>query len=164
MKAYILAIVGIVLVAALVTLIAPGGKTGRFLKGATRLSILFVMLLPLKALFSADASALSGGTASIKEDGDYLAFCAEELAEGDAAAILTKLEEEYAVTAAVRVERNPDPTFSYRKITVFISDFGITDADEHIYTVEKIQAALEAHYNCPAEVIYEGTAEKTLCR
>ena len=150
MKSYILAIVGIVLIAAVIALIAPGGKMGKFLKGATRLAILFVMLLPLRSLLSGGSIAVSGGEAEM--DTQYLEYCAEELAREDAAAIVVRLEEECGVTAAVKVERNADATFSYRKIQVLISDFGITDADEHIYMIEKIEAALEAHYGCDAEV------------
>ena len=43
MKAYILSIAGVVLLAAVITIIAPGGKMGKFLKGAVKLVILFVM-------------------------------------------------------------------------------------------------------------------------
>ena len=150
MKAYILAIAGIVLVAALITLIAPSGKMGKFLKGATKLAILAVMLLPVRALLSGEIAVSSGGEIALDEG--YLTHCAEELAEGDAAAIVEKLEEDYGVSAAVRVERELDATFSYRKIQVRVIDFGITPADEHIYMIDAIEAALEAHYGCDAEV------------
>ncbi len=146
MRAYILAIIGIVLLAAAVTLIAPSGKMGKFLKGATRLCILFVMLMPVRALLAGEAPVAV--TQEMQTDEDYLAFCAKELAEGDAAAIVLTLEEEYGVTAAVRVVRNADATFSYQKIDVRILDFGISQEEEHIYMMESIREALAAHYGC----------------
>lgn len=150
MKTYILAIVGVVLLSAVITIIAPSGKMGKFLKGATKLAILFVMLLPLRSLLSGDALTVSGGDMAL--DQNYLEHCANELAEEDAASIVVHLEEEYGVTTAVRVDRNADATFSYEKIVVRISDFGISDEDEHIYMIEKIEAALEAYFGCDAEV------------
>ena len=150
MKTYILAIIGVVLLSAVVTIIAPGGKMGRFLKGATKLAILFVMLLPLRAVLSGDAISVSGGNMALDES--YLEHCAKELSAEDAASIVLHLEEQYGVTAAVKVERNADATFSYEKIVVHISDFGISDVDEHIYMIEKIEAALETYFGCDAEV------------
>ena len=150
MKTYILAIIGVVLLSAVVTIIVPGGKMGRFLKGATKLAILFVMLLPLRAVLSGDAISVSGGNMALDES--YLEHCAKALSAEDAASIVLHLEEQYGVTAAVKVERNADATFSYEKIVVHISDFGISDEDEHIYMIEKIEAELEAYYNCDAEV------------
>lgn len=150
MKTYILAIIGVVLLSAVVTIIAPGGKMGRFLKGATKLAILFVMLLPLRAVLSGDAISVSSGNMALDES--YLEHCAKALSAEDAASIVLHLEERYGVTAAVKVERNADATFSYEKIVVHISDFGISDADEHIYMIEKIEAALETYFGCDAEV------------
>ena len=150
MKAYILAIVGIVLVSAVITMIAPAGKMGKFLKGATKLAILFVLLLPVKSLLSDGSLTVSGGAMAL--DRDYLAHCARRLGEEDAAAIVISLEEEYGVTAAAKVERNADATFSYHKIVVRILDFGISGEDEHIYMIEKIESELESYYGCDAEV------------
>ena len=150
MQSYILAIVGIVLLTAVITIIAPSGKMGKFLKGATKLAILFIMLMPIRSLLAEESFAVSGE--NIAQDDEYLAYCARELAAEDAAAIMVRMEEEYGIEASVRVERNTDATFSYQKITVLISDFGISDEDEHIYMIEKIEAELEAYYNCDAEV------------
>ena len=150
MKTYILAIVGIVLVSAVITMIAPAGKIGKFLKGATKLAILFVLLLPVKSLLSDGSLTVSGGDMAL--DRDYLAHFALRLGEEDAAAIVISLEEEYGVTAAAKVERNADATFSYQKIVVRILDFGISGEDEHIYMIEKIESELESYYGCDAEV------------
>lgn len=150
MKGYILAVVGIVLISAVITIIAPSGKMGTFLKGATKLAILFVMLFPIRSLLSGGSVSVSGGEMALDEG--YLTHCAQELSRQDAAEIVISLEEDFGVETAVRVERNADPTFSFRKIQVRILDFGITDEDEHIYMIEKIEAALEADYGCDAEV------------
>ena len=56
------------------------------------------------------------------------------------------------MTAAAKVERNADATFSYQKIVVRILDFGISGEDEHIYMIEKIESELESYYGCDAEV------------
>ena len=150
MKAYILSIAGVVLLAAVITIIAPGGKMGKFLKGAVKLVILFVMVSPLASIFSEGKFAFE--TAQIGIDEDYLAHCAELLAEEDEAAIIGYLSEEYGVTAEAQVSRRADGEFSYEKILIKITDFGIIGQDEHIHIIEEIEKKLETRYGCDAEV------------
>lgn len=150
MKAYILSIAGVVLLTAVITIIAPGGKMGKFLKGATKLVILFVMVSPLASWVT--EGDLSFQTASIGMDEEYLAHCADRLALSDGAAIGSWLSEEYGVTADVQVSRLADETFSYEKIIVKITDFGINGQDEHIHIIEEVDRVLEERYGCDAEV------------
>ncbi len=150
MKAYILSIAGVVLLAAVITIIAPGGKMGKFLKGAVKLVILFVMVSPLVSIFSEGEFAFE--TAQIGTDEEYLAHCADQLSEEDEAAIIGYLSEEYGVTAEAQVNRRADGEFSYEKILIKITDFGIIGQDEHIHISEEIEKMLEARYGCDAEV------------
>ena len=150
MKVYILSIAGVVLLTAVITIIAPGGKMGKFLKGATKLVILFVMVSPLASWVT--EGDLSFQTASIGMDEEYLAHCADRLALSDEATIGSWLSEEYGVTADVQVSRLADETFSYEKIIVKITDFGINGQDEHIHIIEEVDGVLEERYGCDAEV------------
>ncbi len=150
MKSYILAIAGVVLLSAVISVIAPSGKMGKFIKGATRLAILVVMISPF-------ASWLGGGnltlpTTNIKEDTGYLQYCAEQLAEEDEKQIREFLQNEFSVTAEIQVLRKADSKFSYEKISVIISDFGIIGQDEHINMIYRIQETLQTKYGCPTEV------------
>ena len=47
MKAYILSIAGAVLLSAVITIISPSGKMGKFIKGTSKLLILVIMLAPV---------------------------------------------------------------------------------------------------------------------
>ncbi len=150
MKAYILSIAGIVLLTALITIVAPGGKVGKFLKGVTKPVILLVMLAPLATLFTGNGTELSA--ADLPEDKDYLAFCAEELAASDEAAIGRYLQETYGICAQVDVSRSAEAGFPCKKISVNITDFGIIGQDEHIHISEEVVRVLEERYGCEAEV------------
>ena len=152
MKAYILSVVGAVLLSAVIAVIAPSGKTGKFLRGATRLVTLFVLLSPLKELLGGTPLSV-GSSSSLRADDEYLSYCARELAAEDEQAIGAWIREEYGAESVVRVERNADATFSYQKIQVTILDFGIYEQDEHIHISEQIEAALETRYGCQAEVM-----------
>lgn len=152
MKAYILSVVGAVLLSAVIAVIAPSGKTGKFLRGATRLVTLFVLLSPLKELLGETPLSV-GSSSSLQADEEYLSYCARELAAEDEQAIGAWIREEYGAESVVRVERNADATFSYQKIQVTILDFGIYEQDEHIHISEQIEAALETRYGCQAEVM-----------
>ena len=63
-----------------------------------------------------------------------------------------EVTEEYGVTAEAQVNRRADGEFSYEKILIKITDFGINGQDEHIHISEEIERALESHYGCDAEV------------
>ena len=56
------------------------------------------------------------------------------------------------MTAEVQVNRRADGEFSYEKILIKITDFGIIGQDEHIHISEEIEKMLEARYSCDAEV------------
>lgn len=151
MTEYILSIVGVVLLSSLISLIAPDGKMGHFLKGATKLVTLFVMLAPLGRFVAGEEQMFS--VADLKTDQAYMAYCADELAIRDETNIVLWLSKTYGVTGEANVERNPDTTFSYQKIAVTITDFGIYAQDEHIHISEQIEDALETRYGCETEVM-----------
>lgn len=150
MKAYILSIAGVVLLSAVITVISPGGKMGKFLRGAVKLLILVVMLSPFVSWLGGNHYTFSSG--NVLTDETYLERCAEILAEGDERGIGDYLAEEFSVAAEVTVSRNAESGFSRKKITVKITDFGIIGQDKHIDMMRRIEDALEKKYGCPAEV------------
>lgn len=150
MKEYVLAIAGVVLLSAVVAVIAPSGKMGKFIKGAMRLVVLVVLISPF-------ANWVGGGeltlpVASVGEDTEYLRYCADLLAEKDEDEIKKYVYEEFSVTVEAEVKRQTDAKFTYEKIFVKISDFGIFGQDERIDIMSRIQKALQAEYGCETEV------------
>ena len=150
MKAYILAIAGAVLLSAVVTVIAPNGKMGKFVKGTMKLLILVVMLSPIVSWVG--ERSFSFQSASISTDEQYLEGCADFLQAQDAEEISAYINVEFSVTAEVTTEREKNSGFSLKKITVNITDFGIYGQDKHIDMISEIQGALEEKYGCLAEV------------
>jgi len=152
MKAYILSIAGVVLITAVISMIVPQGKTGKFIKGIGKLLILSVMVSPFVLLFTKnkDFSLESG---MIETDNAYLVHCAEILSERDEAEIKAYLREEFSVESQTSVKRGTGAGFPREKIEVKITDFGIIGQDEHIYMIGQIQSALQTKYNCEAEVL-----------
>lgn len=151
MKAYILSIAGAVLLGAVLSIVVPNGKTGTFLKGMAKLLILSVMIAPLTALLK-DPSFISADSPSITIDGEYLENASDMMEEADERTISSAILLSYGISAQVNVSRSDESPFSYEKIAVKITDFGINEEDEHIHIIEKIKAALEARYGCEAEV------------
>ena len=146
MQAYILSIAGIVLISAVVSMIAPSGKMGKFVRGTTKLMILLVMLSPLISWLGGKTE-LSLSSSAIDTDEKYLERCISLMEEGDAREISAYLLSEYGVTAEIATERSPD-AFRLQKITVNVMDFGIIGQDGHINILTRIGEALEARYGC----------------
>ncbi len=156
MKAYILAVAGAVLFSAVVAMIAPSGKMGKFIRGASKLLILVALLAPVAALVQERSFSLSEGD-PVPTDASYLEAQAKIASQREGEEISAFLAEEYGISARAEVEYDAQ-TFSRKKVAVKISDFGIIGQDEHIDTMGKIERELEAKYGCEAEVCVEGTA------
>ena len=150
MREYVLAIAGVVLVSAVISIIAPSGKMGKFIKGATRLAVLVILVSPF-------ANVLSGGEFSfsseqIAEDSAYLRRCADLLSEEDEKNIAKFMQTEFGVAGEADVIRNGNQNYAYEKITIKIYDFGIFGEDEHIDIMCKIQDSLQSKYGCGVEI------------
>lgn len=152
MKAYILSIAGIVLITAVVTVIAPSGKMGKFIKGALKLTVLAVLVSPFVGFFTKGEMEFPVGKTDFVTDSAYMQACAEQMTEQDKQEISAFLEQEYGVQVELDVERSVESGFPLKKIQVKVVDSGINESDEHIDMVMKMKAALEERYGCPAEV------------
>lgn len=151
MRAYILAVAGAVLISAVITIIAPNGKMGKFLKGALKLVTLAVLISPLLGGLGV-RGGLSFDVQEPEEDAGYYRACAEMLSARDGEEIAALLKEEFSVGAKAEVVRKADPTFAYEKITVNIYDFGIIGQGEHKDISQRVQAFLGEKYKCTAVV------------
>ena len=83
MKAYILSIVGVILLTAVITIIAPHGKMEKFLKGTAKLVVLGALIAPIAGFLTEKVPSLS--TAEIGTDTAYLEYCAECYADASKA-------------------------------------------------------------------------------
>lgn len=149
MKGYILSIAGVILISAVISVIAPGGKMGKFVKGMTRLFIFVVLITPF-VKFAKDPQTFFSDS-EVGMDGDYLAVYTAMLSRADEKEISSLLAQEYGVEAEISVSRSFDD-FSYKKITVRITDFGINGEESHIDILSAIKERLEKSYGCAAEV------------
>lgn len=152
MKVYVLAIAGAVLLSAVVSIVAPEGKMGKFVKGGMKLVVLIVLVAPFVTFFVKGELPSFTDRSSIAADESYLETCGKLLKESDERAILSYLKENYGVTADVLLEYSDDRFAVRKKICVKIKDFGIYPEDEHIDIMKKITAALRERYGCDTEV------------
>ena len=152
MRAYVLSIAGIVLVIAAISIIAPSGKMGKFIKGMGRLFILVVRVAPFASFFGEKKGNFFESKESATNDA-YLARCAQMLSEKDEEEITAYLNEQFSLTAEVQVFRSERSGFPREKIEAKIIDFGINGQGGHIDRAEEVKRALEARYGCEAVVL-----------
>ena len=74
------------------------------------------------------------------------------LSEEDEKEITAYLNENFSITAEVKVFRSKATGFPREKIEAKITDFGIIGQDGHINKAEDVQKALEDRYGCAAVV------------
>ncbi len=156
MKEYILSVAGIVLIASALTLIAPAGKTGNFIKGTVRLLILLVMLSPV--LKFAGGEELFRGEELPAEDASYYAACARLMERRDEEEAKRFLEEEFSLSAEVDARREDMPDFALEKLTVRCDLSCIKGEEERIYILTRLKSALSERYGQAAELLWTSNA------
>lgn len=115
MSAYLLSIIGIVLLAAVLSAVLPGGKTGKFIKGMTKLACLAVILSPVLNFFR---GGTDGGNINfpffstetvIETDASFIDYCSTKRIENAAEELAGKLAETFSVKVEVTLQ------WEYRK-------------------------------------------------
>ena len=159
MDAYILAVCGAVILSALVTIVLPEGKTGKFIGGILRLFCLLVMLTPLLALLqtggSGDVFAEETG-AKISLDDSFVAYMFDRRADEEERAVRERLAEEFGVRSAVQIGwKSVEYAYTVSKVEIVIEDFGIYGEDEHIFVIEQVRSRVSELYS-GAEVTVHG--------
>lgn len=149
MKAYVLSIAGAVLISAIVSILMPEGRMGKFIRGTTKLFLIVVLVSPFVSWMGGKGFIFTDK--EIGTDEEYLLYCAALLSQKDEEELVLWLNETYGVEAEVEVSRSPDG-FRHEKIKVVITDFGINEDRTHIDIVADVKRALAQRYGCPAEV------------
>ena len=157
MKEYILAVCGAVVIAALISLLLPSGKTGRFIGGILKLFCLLVMLVPLFRMFGnfvlpdAEKPAAAYGP-----DEEFVRYVCEQQAQARAEEVEKAVEEKFSVDVSVEVEwEYAEYSCNVTEISVKIEDFGIYGNEGHIYVIQQIDSYVSS-FSKEAEVnVYE---------
>lgn len=152
MKAYVLSVAGAVILCAVLSIVLPSGKMGKFIRGALKLVVLVVLVSPF-------VSFLKEGKFSFEEDGfvlesdtDYLENCESLYSAQKEAELNAYLSETYAVVAKTQVTCNVSAGYRPEKIIVSVTDFGINGQDEHINILNRIKSDLSESYGCEVVV------------
>ncbi|MGN0822256.1 MAG: hypothetical protein ACI4NG_00630 [Candidatus Gallimonas sp.] len=151
MKAYVLSIAGVVLLSAVVTIVSPGGGTGKFLRGIVKLACVAVLVAPFARFFAVGETELFRSTAA-EEDGAYFLRCSSFAEEWEAEKIEAYLSERFSVVAEAEAECSEQSPFFVKRLVVRVKDFGINPSGEHINIIREIESALRGAYGCEVEV------------
>ncbi len=158
MEKYVLAVCGAVILSALVTILLPEGKIGKFVNGMLKVFCVFVMLVPLYNLF-ADFSLPAAGESSseIELDGQFIDAVYSARAEQQAKALEETLAEEQGVQIAAEISwKCVEYAYEIEQVRVKIEDFGIYGEDEHIFVIEQVESRItELVGDKPEVIVYE---------
>lgn len=158
MDAYILAVCGAVILSALVTIVLPEGKTGKFIGGILRLFCLLVMLTPLLTLLqtgsSGDVFAADGKTEIVLDD-PFVTYMFDRRADEEEQAVQEQLAEEFGIRTAVQIGwKSVEYAYTVSKVEIAIEDFGIYGEDEHIFVIEQVRSRVSELYSGAEVIVY----------
>ena len=160
MQGYILAVCGAIILSALVSILLPEGRIGKFIGGIMKVFCVLVMLLPLYELvsgLSAPEPEEGATESSVELDEDFIDGMFAERAQAQAEDLELALAEDpgIAVCAEVLWER-VEYSYTVREVRVKIENFGIYGEDEHIFVIEQVEERVsELMGNIPEVVVYE---------
>lgn len=105
MSAYLLSIVGVVLLSAVLSAVLPGGKTSKFIKGMTKLACLAVILAPVLDFFRGGDGETNfpffSSETVIQTDVDFIDYCSTKRIENAEEELGNALEENFSVRPEV---------------------------------------------------------------
>lgn len=165
MSAYILSICGAVILSALVTIIMPEGKIGKFINGVLKILCVFIMLVPLVNWVSdlKFEGKGEGNETEVSLDEDYLDYFFGKQAESFSEELEKIVEKEFSIKVLIVTDWEcADYAFSVRKVQINIKDFGMNGNDEHIMIIEQLRTRVSeiANIDKEAVTVYEGTGNE----
>ena len=155
MKAYILSVCGAVIISALVVILLPDGKTGKFINGILKLFCLLVMLVPLFGFIRDFRIEQRGEVASeIALDENFIDHFYGEIAAEEEAMLKKRLEKEYSVTLSVQIGWEfVEYAYNISNVSIKIENFGMYGEDEHILVISEIRNRASEILQTDTEVI-----------
>ncbi len=157
MQAYILSVCGAVILSALVAILLPERKLGKFIQGILRLFCLFVVTMPL---FSFVVSWKDGNVKLPETDAqetaldeEFISYVFSRRAEEEEAAWCEYVSEEFGVRASAEVLWDfVDYAYKVTQVKIKIEDFGIYEEDEHIFVIEQIREHISGMISAEVDV------------
>lgn len=145
MKEYIWGIVGAILLASVVALVAPSGKMGGMMKGVCRIFCFIAILSPLGGLLSGE---LALPDSRIAVDEGYIAACKDLSEKSVEREVGYYLSTEFSLKITVAAECESDSPFSVKKIFLTDEETGIIENEEHIVIIGQAVEELKKRYGC----------------
>lgn len=159
MQGYILAVCGAVILSALVSILLPEGRIGKFVSGMLKVFCVLVMLLPLYELISGLSApeAETGSTqSSIELDESFIdgMFAERARVQEDELALALSQDPGVCVSAEV-LWKSVEYAYEVYEVRIKIENFGIYGEDEHIFVIEQVEERVSELMGSPEVVVYE---------
>lgn len=153
MQTYILGVCGAVIISALVTILMPEGKTGKFIGGILKLFCVAVMLLPVPSLLREIGVIGSAPAAEVPLDEAFIEEVFSRRAAQQEEDLEALIAEEIGVTVSASIGwASEEYAYTVDRVDVKIEDFGIYGADRHIFVIEQVGERVEELFSAEVTV------------
>lgn len=156
MSSYILSVCGAVIISALVSIIMPEGKTGKFINGIVKITCVLIMVSPIISWVYKLKGEKSQSVNNIKVDidDDFLNYFNNVKAEELEKEIKKIIENQYDIEVFVEIDwQISNYAFTLKKVLINIKNFGIYKKDEHIIIIEQIQTIVSDKLKIDKDVV-----------
>lgn len=150
MKAYVLAIAGMAVLTAVVTLIMPRKKFTKIIGGILKLCMILTIVSPVFQSLRQDTTSFSPGESIFAGDATYIN-------NSYALAVERQLQEQYGVSVDAEVNIFPEVE-GEKSVRIYIKDFGMNAEEEHINIITQIAETVAKLCDTEHVEVYDGTS------
>lgn len=151
MKTYVLAIAGMAILTAIVSVLMPRKKFAKTIGGILKLCMILTLVAPVLGLIRQDTTFFSSEADISAVDGAYIN-------NSYALAIERQLKKQFGVTVRAEVTFSENEEQTPANVQIYIEDFGMNDEEEHINIITQIAETVEKLLNTTSVEVYDGTA------
>lgn len=152
MNAYLLAVIGTILLAAVLTAIVPEGKTASVIKGMTKLVCLLVIVSPVLQYVCKDEKKSGDGDffsqSVIETDESFIKYYSEMRVRSAETELETELREEFGVTCEVAI------SWEYEEEKIRVTQICVQTAEKCDEEVKRLMCDYLTENYC-SEVLLE---------
>ena len=160
MKSYVLAVAGMAMLTAIISVVMPRKKFAKTIEGILKLCMILTLVAPILGFMRQDTTFFLSDTGISAVDGAYIN-------NSYALALEREIEGQFGVTVRAEVEisgktetdaSDAASANGETKIRIYIEDFGMNDEEEHINIITQIAETAKKLLETDNVEVYDGTA------
>lgn len=149
MKEWILSIGAVAVISAIIGLIIPDGRTGKLIKWFCSITVIMVVISPIKNLKTVDVNLFEKDVKTVLTDENYMNFTIGKKIENIEKKCIETFENKGIKDVKVYIEYSVEEDYSYiiKNVVINLENSVMNSYDEHIVIIEECKTFIAEYLN-----------------